>query len=587
MQAIATHEIGHFTGLDHSGCIAATMFPFADTRSTTPRSLSSDDLAGVIAIYPLGTDNLGAITGFVERGSDNADISGAHVVAVNDDGVVVASTFSASNGSFLIDGLPADDYTVYAEPLDQPVQSSNLTSDLLVSTAFGTTFLGGATPIVLTVLASTTTGAGNIAVDDAHTHNLTTGGDNPYIAVRGGITSVLVVGEDLAATDTITVSGADVTNSSQMFLAMGALDGFLVNLTVGATAATGPRNLVLETAAGEWTFLSAGIEVLDSAPTVTGTTPASGGSFGGDTITVVGTGFQDGAIVILADQQATVLAVDSATQITVTTPALSPGTVRVQVQNPDGQLGQNASGFTVLADVSVDSVSPTAGSAGGGTVVTIAGNEFLSGASVTFGVVGATVTSVTSTEITCVAPPGAVGTVDVQVTNPDTTTDTLLGAFTYLADPDPSITTVDPSSGSTGGGTLVRITGSNFAAGASVFVDQATNGSGGTALTSVLVLDPNTIEGFTPSHAAGSFSITVTNPAGSSARLASAFTYVAPAPPSSGGGGGGCLAMVPVPAGSPPTPPGNGLPFIVLLGALVLAHSRTRRSIPSRARPHS
>lgn len=51
LQAIATHEIGHNLGLDHSEYQTATMY-YAYTGGTSARNLSEDDVAGVCALYP-------------------------------------------------------------------------------------------------------------------------------------------------------------------------------------------------------------------------------------------------------------------------------------------------------------------------------------------------------------------------------------------------------------------------------------------------------------------------------------------------------------------------------------------------------
>src|SRR6476661_98042 len=49
LQTVATHEIGHFFGLDHSGIARAIMYPFAPCILTT---LSYDDVAGISTSYP-------------------------------------------------------------------------------------------------------------------------------------------------------------------------------------------------------------------------------------------------------------------------------------------------------------------------------------------------------------------------------------------------------------------------------------------------------------------------------------------------------------------------------------------------------
>ncbi|MGK4003853.1 matrixin family metalloprotease [Sorangium sp. So ce1036] len=53
VQSIATHEGGHFLGLGHTNARDATMLGFYP-GGTTMRSLESDDIEGVCALYPIG-----------------------------------------------------------------------------------------------------------------------------------------------------------------------------------------------------------------------------------------------------------------------------------------------------------------------------------------------------------------------------------------------------------------------------------------------------------------------------------------------------------------------------------------------------
>lgn len=77
-------------------------------------------------------------------------------------------------------------------------------------------------------------------------------------------------------------------------------------------------------------------------------------------------------------------------------------------------------------------VTPSSGGAAGGTPVTIYGDEFRSGATVLFGTTPAgSVAVVNGSKITCIAPPHAVGTVDVTVLNTDEQAATKIGAFTF------------------------------------------------------------------------------------------------------------------------------------------------------------
>ena len=54
VQAVATHEIGHQLGLNHPPVQGATMYYAIGAGNLGPRSLHSDDIAGLCALYPSG-----------------------------------------------------------------------------------------------------------------------------------------------------------------------------------------------------------------------------------------------------------------------------------------------------------------------------------------------------------------------------------------------------------------------------------------------------------------------------------------------------------------------------------------------------
>jgi uncharacterized protein YkwD len=89
--------------------------------------------------------------------------------------------------------------------------------------------------------------------------------------------------------------------------------------------------------------------------------------------------------------------------------------------------------FTVAPFLAVSGVVPDAGTAAGGTAVTISGAGFTGASSVKFGTTAATTfTVVNDTTITAVSPAHAVGAVDITVTTPLGTTPTLAAdQFTY------------------------------------------------------------------------------------------------------------------------------------------------------------
>lgn len=93
-------------------------------------------------------------------------------------------------------------------------------------------------------------------------------------------------------------------------------------------------------------------------------------------------------------------------------------------------------------------VTPNSGPAEGGTVVTLMGSNFKTGATVTFGGMAASnVNVISSNQITCTTPAHFPNTVDVRVTNPDAQFGLLLNGFTFLS------TAAQVSLPETGGGT--------------------------------------------------------------------------------------------------------------------------------------
>ena len=82
----------------------------------------------------------------------------------------------------------------------------------------------------------------------------------------------------------------------------------------------------------------------------------------------------------------------------------------------------------------------------------------------------------------------------------------------------PVVSAVNPPNGPATGGTPVTITGTNFAAGATVTF-------GGTAATNVVVVNSATITAMTPAGSVGPVTVTVTNPDAQSGSLLNGFTY--------------------------------------------------------------
>ncbi|HET6809503.1 MAG TPA: carboxypeptidase-like regulatory domain-containing protein [Acidimicrobiales bacterium] len=108
----------------------------------------------------------------------------------------------------------------------------------------------------------------------------------------------------------------------------------------------------------------------------------------------------------------------------------------------------------------VAGISPTEGGSGGGTSVTISGAGFTGAGTIRFGAQPATNFQVVSdSQVTAIAPPGAVGTVDVTVTGPGgTSAPGPADRYTYKTQP--TVSSVTPGSGTAG--MVVRVAGTHL-----------------------------------------------------------------------------------------------------------------------------
>ena len=177
----------------------------------------------------------------------------------------------------------------------------------------------------------------------------------------------------------------------------------------------------------------------------------------------------------------------------------------------------------------VTSVSPSSGPIAGGQNVTVNGDQFTAQfnpttPTVTFGGVPATNVAVLgNNNISCKTPAHTTAIVDVSVTTAGGT-GTGHNLYTFGSPVAPTVTAVDPPSGSSAGGTSVTITGTAFDEGVSSVT------IGGVAATSVAVINPTTIMAFNGAHAVGLFNVVVTTGVGRGTGN-NLYTYQTPAPP--------------------------------------------------------
>jgi hypothetical protein len=126
LQAVATHEVGHLLGLDHSNLLSSTMYPSVLSGVSHPRTTEMDDAVGISTLYPTSafTSTTGTLAGTV-RTTASDPIFGALVVALDSSGRATVSTVTKPNGQYAIPGLPPGSYTIYAEPMNLPFQPAN------------------------------------------------------------------------------------------------------------------------------------------------------------------------------------------------------------------------------------------------------------------------------------------------------------------------------------------------------------------------------------------------------------------------------------------------------------------------------
>jgi IPT/TIG domain-containing protein len=205
---------------------------------------------------------------------------------------------------------------------------------------------------------------------------------------------------------------------------------------------------------------------------------------------------------------------------------------------PPTSLGDDASNFldVDLGDpFAVTGLNPAHGPWTGGTHVDVHGRGFPSNLRIFVGGVeipSANVLATDPTHAAATTPPGTPGPADVTVLDDGNGQErTLPAGFFYDA------FDVEPSSGSTTGGTRITLTGSGTAwkAGTTVAVD-------GKPCTTVAVTDAQHLACSTPPDTTGAKDVTVTDPDGTFAQASDAFTYSDSPDGYRGGLAGGALA---------------------------------------------
>jgi len=316
---------------------------------------------------------------------------------------------------------------------------------------------------------------------------------------------------------------------------------------VDLTATLGQQEAVLEDA---FTYLSADTLWLLSM------TPDSGPVAGGTVCLVKGSGFDTQTAVYLGGKKAEVLDVASpSAMVIVTPPSDGPGPADLAVTGPDGSSAvlDDAFTYTDVETLSLSKVDPDSGDEAGGYLAMLWGTGFENGLSVDFcGAAATDVQVLSSAAAVATVPAGEPGSCEVTAVNPGGAKAALPTGFTYttqvVTGDGPVAGLVSPKKGPVEGGTLVLVTGQNFAVGATVHF-------GATESPSVTRLDALHLVAQTPASAPGFADVKVTNPDGKSSVLSAAFQFVV---------GSGAISLSAI---TPASGPVTGGTYAVLTGA--------------------
>jgi hypothetical protein len=199
LQAVLTHEVGHFLGLAHVPSLnidlnddtqVPTMYPFALGDSAQARSLEFDDVAGITVSYPISGH---PIAGFGSISGDavstaGGSLVGAAVLAIdaagNEISVLLGGNPDISDTRYVIDAIPPGSYTVRMAALDGGVEvsvDSGGSIDPILpfpSASFPTVYFDNVSDISLTTPVEVTSGADTPNINFGTSSNGGNGGNN-------------------------------------------------------------------------------------------------------------------------------------------------------------------------------------------------------------------------------------------------------------------------------------------------------------------------------------------------------------------------------------------------------------------------
>ena len=362
------HELGHTAGLQHTwtSSIMSTEITRAMTKA---HPLGPDDVAGISMLYPTSdwATSYGSITGQVMLGNQGVNL--ASVVALTADGEAI-STLTNPDGTYVLSGLPAGGYQVYAHPVPPSLPSELLQPVTLVlpvdshgtialSPAFNTIFQTGTAslgdPVQVTAgqaaagVNFSVTQRDSVSIYDVQTYSyfwnnaaqaydtakpatfLLGNNSGPY-AVAAGNGLLAANGTDPAPGLTVSVLGAPDMIGTGAVKAYPYSQGYLeFDLSLGAQTVPGRRHLIFN--------LNGETEILPSALLLTSEAPPTISSLQSNsdgTVTVSGSGLDTGTRILFDGVSAAVLQAQGGTVTVVPPSALPAASAAVIALSPSG-----------------------------------------------------------------------------------------------------------------------------------------------------------------------------------------------------------------------------------------------------------
>jgi len=576
-QAAGTFDV---TVINHGGgssTSSSDLFTYnaAPAPAVTALSPTSGPASGGYTITLIGSDFSGASGVSFSSSSYSIPYDAADFV-VNSDSSITASVPELPQGTFDVlvttlsgtsSATSADQFTANAVSGSAPTvtavssgegNTSGGASVILTGTGFtgasAVTFIEGSglsvtytpaasfevlsdTELMVTVPLSQPAGTCDITVTTGNGTSTTSSADQ-YVFTSTSLPSVsgLATTGSSAGGTSVDISGSSFTGATAVYFGIVAAASFTVNSDTSVTAIApaqlaGTVDVSVVTPVGSSAATSADQFVYPAAPspTVTSLATTSGSSSGGTSVDITGTNFTAVTGVFFGGAAAASFVVNSSTSISAVAPTHGAGAYDVTVSTVGGMSALSSGdrfSFTVGSAPTVSGLSTGSGSTAGGTSVDITGTDFTPTSTVFFGLIPAAgITFNSATSLTVIAPPAQAGSVDVKVaTYTGESATNSADAFTYSAAAAPTVSGLSSSGGSTAGGDLLTITGSNFTGAIGV--------SFGTVSATFTIDSDTSITAWAPTQAAGTVDVAVTTFAGtSSLTSADQYTYTAASAP--------------------------------------------------------